>query len=33
LLDVLYVEYFKRAYEESIKNKETTAESVSVKML
>lgn len=33
LLDVLYVEYFKRAYEESIRNKESTAASVAVKLL
>lgn len=33
LLDVLYVEYFKRSYEESIRNKERTAESVVVKLL
>lgn len=33
LLDVLYVEYFKRSYEDSIRNKESTAESVTVKLL
>ncbi|OMF26302.1 transcriptional regulator [Paenibacillus sp. FSL H8-0548] len=33
LLDVLYVEYFKRTYQESITNKEQTAASVTVKML
>jgi DNA-binding MurR/RpiR family transcriptional regulator len=33
LLDVLYIEYFKRTYEQSIVNKENTAASVTVKML
>ncbi|MGG1634467.1 MurR/RpiR family transcriptional regulator [Paenibacillus sp. NRS-1760] len=33
LLDVLYVEYFKRTYEDSIRNKESTAASVAVKLL
>jgi DNA-binding MurR/RpiR family transcriptional regulator len=33
LLDILYVEYFKRAYEESIRNKESTAASVAIKLL
>ncbi|MBR2567089.1 MAG: MurR/RpiR family transcriptional regulator [Paenibacillus sp.] len=33
LLDVLYVEYFKRTYTESITNKEQTAESVTSKLL
>jgi len=33
LLDVLYVEYFKRTYEDSIRNKENTAASVAVKLL
>lgn len=33
LLDVLYAEYFKRTKEESIQNKETTAEAVSEKLL
>lgn len=33
LLDVLYVEYFKRTYAESTKNKELTAASVTVKLL
>ncbi|WP_054025672.1 MurR/RpiR family transcriptional regulator [Bacillus sp. FJAT-28004] len=33
LLDVLYVEYFKRTYEDSIRNKESTAGSVAVKLL
>lgn len=33
LLDILYVEYFKRTHEESILNKESTAAAVSEKML
>jgi len=33
LLDVLYVEFFKRTYEQSIINKESTAEAVIEKML
>ncbi|MBP2002167.1 DNA-binding MurR/RpiR family transcriptional regulator [Paenibacillus shirakamiensis] len=33
LLDVLYVEYFKRTKQESITNKESTSQSVSVKLL
>lgn len=33
LLDMLYVEYFKRTHEESIVNKESTANAVSEKML
>ncbi|MFC5700622.1 MurR/RpiR family transcriptional regulator [Cohnella faecalis] len=33
LLDVLYVEYFKRTYEQSTMNKESTASSVTVKLL
>ncbi|WP_159887030.1 MurR/RpiR family transcriptional regulator [Paenibacillus puerhi] len=33
LLDVLYVEYFKRTYTDSIRNKELTAASVAVKLL
>jgi len=33
LLDVLYIEYFKRTYEQSITNKGQTAESVTVKLL
>lgn len=33
LLDVLYNEYFKRTYDESIQNKESTAESVTGKLL
>ncbi|URN92444.1 MAG: MurR/RpiR family transcriptional regulator [Candidatus Pristimantibacillus lignocellulolyticus] len=33
LLDVLYIEYFKRTYEQSIANKGQTAESVTVKLL
>lgn len=33
LLDMLYVEYFKRTHEESIVNKESTATAVSEKML
>lgn len=33
LLDLLYTEYFKRTYKESIQNKETTAKAVIEKML
>lgn len=33
LMDVLYIEYFKRTYEESVVNKENTAASVTVKLL
>jgi DNA-binding MurR/RpiR family transcriptional regulator len=33
LLDVLYVEYFKRTYQESIDNKESTANAVIEKLL
>jgi DNA-binding MurR/RpiR family transcriptional regulator len=33
LLDILYVEYFKRTHEDSIKNKESTAAAVSEKLV
>lgn len=33
LLDVLYLEYFRRTYEESVANKETTAKSIVQKMV
>lgn len=33
LMDVLYIEYFKRTYEQSVVNKENTAAAVTVKLL
>lgn len=33
LMDVIYIEYFKRTYEQSVVNKESTAEAVTVKLL